>query len=95
MASAGRFGWFLIGVIIGAAVFEVYNGILRLIPGWLRVGVSIGGFLIQLVAWIGLMLAVVGSLGSRVTRRDELNYFLIGFGAIVITLELLSAIPFR
>ena len=82
-------------MIIGAVVFEVYNGVLGLAPDWLRSGVSIGGFLIQLVAWIGLMLAVVGSLGSRIIRRDEMNYFLVGFGAIVITLELLSSIPFR
>jgi hypothetical protein len=88
-------GWFLIGVIIGAVVLEVYNGILGLAPGWLRGGVSVVGFTIQLVAWIGIMLAVVGSLGSRVIRRDEMNYSLVGFGAIIITLELFSAIPFR
>jgi hypothetical protein len=88
-------GWFLIGVIIGAIVLEVYNGILGFTPGWLRGGVSIVGFLIQLVAWIGLMLAVIGSLGSRVIRRDEMNYLLVGFGAIIITLELFLAIPFR
>jgi hypothetical protein len=85
----------LIGAVIGAIVLEVYNGILGFTPSWLRGGVSIVGFLIQLVAWIGLMLAVIGSLGSRVIRRDEMNYLLVGFGAIIITLELLSAIPFR
>jgi hypothetical protein len=88
-------GWFLIGVIIGAIVLEAYNGILEFTPSWLRGGMSIVGFLIQLVAWIGLMLAVIGSLGSRVIRRDEMNYLLVGFGAIIITLELLSTIPFR
>ena len=95
MAATGRLGWFLIGVIIGAIVFEAYSLILGLSPGWLRGGVSLFGFLIQLVAWIGLMLAVVGSLGSRVIRRDEMNYLLVGFGAIIVTLELLSSIPFR
>ena len=91
----GRLGWFLIGVVIGAIVLEVYNAILGLSPGWLRGGVSLVGFIIQLVAWIGLMLAVVSSLGSRVIRRDEINYLLVGFGAIIVTLQLLSSIPFR
>ena len=95
MASMGRFSWFLIGVIIGAIVLEVYNGILGFTPGWLRSGVSLVGFVIQLVAWVGLMLAVIGSLGSRLIRRDEMNYLLVGFGAIIVTLELLSSIPFR
>ena len=88
-------GWFLIGVIIGAIVLEVYNAISGLSASWLRGGVSIVGFLIQLVAWIGLMLAVVSSLGSRVIHRDETNYLLVGFGAIIVTIELLSSIPFR
>ena len=88
-------GWFLIGVIIGAIVLEVYNAISGLSPGWLMGGVSIVGFLIQLVAWIGLMLAVVSSLGSRVIHRDEMNYLLVGFGAIIVTLALLSSVPFR
>lgn len=91
----GRLGWFFIGVIVGAIAYEVYNVILGLSPDWLRGGVSLVGFFIQLVAWIGLMLAVASSLGSRVIRRDELNYLLVGFGAIVVTLELLSSIPFR
>lgn len=95
MAIAGRFSWFLVGVIIGAIVFEVYNGILGYTPGWLRSSVSIVGFLIQLVAWVGLMLAVVASLGSRIIHRDQANYLLIGFGAIVVTLGLLSSLPFR
>ena len=95
MATTGRSGWFLIGVIIGAIVFEVYNAILGFSPSWLRSGVSLVGFLIQLVAWIGLMLAVIGSLGSRLIRKDEMNYLLVGFGAIVATLELLSFLPFR
>ena len=95
MASTGRLGWFLIGVIIGAIVLEAYNVILGLSPGWLRGGVSLVGFFIQLVAWIGLMLAVVSSLGSRVIHRDEMNYLLVGFGAIIVTLELLSSIPYR
>ena len=95
MASTGRLGWFLIGVIVGAIALEVYNVILGLSPGWLRGGVSIIGFVIQLVAWIGLMLAVVSSLGSRLIRRDEMNYLLVGFGAITVTLELLSLLPFR
>lgn len=88
-------GWFLIGVIIGAIMLEVYNAILGLSPSWLKGGISIVGFLIELVAWIGLMLAVVSSLGSRMIRRDEVNYLLVGFGAIIMTLELLYSIPFR
>jgi hypothetical protein len=47
-------------------------------------------FLIHLVAWFGLMLAVAGSLGSRIIRQDQVNYILIGFGAIIVTLELFS-----
>lgn len=95
MASTGRFGWFLLGVIIGAIVFEVYNAILGFTPGWLRSGISVVGFIIQLVAWIGLMLSVAASLGSRPIHRDEMNYLLVGFGAIIVTLELLSLVPFR
>ena len=82
-------------MIIGAIVFEVYNGILGFSSGWLRTGVSFVGFLIQLVAWIGVMLAVVASLGLRAIRRDEMNHLLVGFGAVVVTLELLSSLPFR
>lgn len=93
LSSTGRLGWFLIGVIVGAIIFEVFNGIAGFVPSWGRTGVSIVRFLIQLVAWVGLMLAVFGSLGSRIIRKDEMNYLLIGFGAIVITLELLSSIP--
>ena len=85
----------MIGAIVGAIVLEVYNVIQGFAPGWLSGGVSIVGFFIRLVAWIGLMLAVVNSLGSRLIRQDEMNYLLVGFGAIIVTLELLSSIPFR
>jgi hypothetical protein len=82
-------------VILGAAVLEIYNGIVGFVPDWLRTGSEIVRFLIQLVAWFGLMLAVAGSLALRVVRKDEINHLLIGFGAIIFTLELLSSIPFR
>jgi len=93
LPSAGRFGWFVFGLIIGLIVFEVFNAIVRFVPSWLRSGASVVGFLIQLVAWFGLMLAVIGVLGSRVIRKDEVNYLLVGFGAIIITLQLFLAIP--
>jgi len=41
------------------------------------------------------MLAVAGVLGSRIIRKDQMNYSLIGFGAIIVTLELWLSIPFR
>ena len=41
------------------------------------------------------MLAVAGVLGSRVIRRDPTYYFLIGFGAIIVTLELWLSTPLR
>ena len=94
MATTGRFSWFLIGVIFGVIIFEIFNGIAGFAPIWLRSGVSVVRFLIQFVAWIGLMLAVLATLGARVIRRDEMNYLLIGFGAIIVTLELLSSLPF-
>jgi len=47
------------------------------------------------VAWFGLMLAVAGVLGSRIIRKDQMNYTLIGFGAIIVTLDLWLSIPFR
>ena len=94
MASTGRFGWFLIGVILGAITLELYNGIVGLFPLWLRAGAVIVKFIIQLVAWFGLMLAVGSVLGWRVIRKDQMNYLLVGFGAIIVTLELLLAIPF-
>jgi hypothetical protein len=94
LASTGRFGWFLIGVIIGAIVLELFNGIVRYVPRWLGAATTIVGFLIHLVAWFGLMLAVLGVLGSRVIRKDQMNYSLIGFGAIIVTLELWLSIPF-
>lgn len=75
-------------------MLEVFNATVGYLPSFLRAGVSLVRFLIQLVAWIGLMLAVIGALGSRVIRRDEMNYFLVGFGAIIVTLELLATIPF-
>jgi hypothetical protein len=94
LASTGRFGWFFIGVIIGAIILELFNGIVGFVPGWLRAGAVIVRFLIQLVAWFGLMLAVGSVLGWRVIRKDQMNYLLVGFGAIIVTLELLLSIPF-
>ena len=94
MASTGRFGWFLIGVILGAIILELYNGIVGFVPGWLRPGALVVRFLIQLVTWFGLMLAVGSVLGWRVIRKDQMNYLLVGFGAIIVTLELLLSIPF-
>jgi hypothetical protein len=95
LASTGRFGWFLIGVILGAIVLEVYNGVVGFVPRWLGSATAFVGFLINLVAWFGLMLAVAGVLGSRIIRKDQMNYSLIGFGAIIVTLELWLSIPFR
>jgi hypothetical protein len=94
LASTGRFGWFLIGVIIGGIVLELYNVTVRFVPRWLGAATAIVGFLIHLVAWLGLMLAVAGVLGSRVIRKDQMNFTLIGFGAIIVTLELWLSIPF-
>jgi hypothetical protein len=94
VASTGRFGWFLIGVIIGAIVLELYNVTVRFVPRWLGAATTIVGFLIHLVAWFGLMLAVAGILGSRLIRKDQMNYSLVGFGAIIVTLELWLSIPF-
>ncbi len=94
MASTGRLGWFLIGVIIGAIILELYKAIVGFVPRWLGGATALVGFLIQLVAWIGLMLAVAGVLGSRIIREDQVNYTLIGFGAIVVTIELWLSIPF-
>jgi hypothetical protein len=94
LASTGRFGWFLIGVILGAIVLALYDGIAGFVPGWLRSGAVVVRFIIQLVAWFGLMLAVGSVLGWRVIRKDQMNYLLVGFGAIIVTLELLLSIPF-
>ena len=94
MASTGRFGWFIIGVILGAIILEVFNGIVGYVPRWLGGATSVVGFLIHLVAWFGLMLAVAGVFGSRLVRREEVNYGLIGFGAIIVTLELWFSVPF-
>jgi purine-cytosine permease-like protein len=99
LPSTGRLGWFVIGVILGAIVLGVYTAILIIIPlGDLNPRFGTGPFvvirfLIQLVAWFGLMLAVAGSLGSRIIRQDKMNYILIGFGAIILTIELWYAIP--
>ena len=95
MASTGRLGWFLIGVIIGAIVLEIYNGIVGFVPRWLGGAAAVVGFLIHLVAWFGLMLAVAGVLGSRIIRKDQMNYSLIGFGAIIVTVELWLSTPLR
>ena len=94
MAPTGRFGWFLIGVIIGAVILEVYDVTIRYIPRWLGAATALVGFLIHLVAWFGLMLAVAGVLGSRVIGKDQVNYTLVGFGAIIVTLELWLSVPF-
>jgi hypothetical protein len=98
LASTGRLGWFLIGVILGAIVKVIYAaiiGIMGSIPPWFGGMAAVVVFLIRLVAWFGLMLAVVGSLGSRIIKQDQTNYVLIGFGAIIITLELFSFIQFH
>ena len=95
MASTGRFGWFLIGVILGAIILELFNATVRFVPRWLGAATALVGFLIHLVAWLGLMLAVAGVLGSRIIRKDQMNYTLIGFGAIIVTLDLWLSIPFR
>lgn len=81
-------------MIIGAIILQLYNGIVGFLPGWLRTGAVIVRFIISLVAWFGLMLAVASVLGWRVVRKDQMNYLLVGFGAIIVTLELLLAIPF-
>ena len=94
MASTGRLGWFLIGVILGAIILEVYNGIVGFVPRWLGGAAAVAGFLIHLVAWFGLMLAVAGVLGSRIIKQDQMNYSLVGFGAIIVTLDLWLSIPF-
>jgi len=95
LASTGRVGWFLIGVILGAIILELFNATVRFVPRWLGAATTLVGFLIHLVAWFGLMLAVAGVLGSRIIRKDQMNYSLIGFGAIIVTLELWLSIPFR
>jgi len=79
---------------LGVIVIELYDGVVDFVPSWLRTTVQLVRFMIQLVAWLGLMLAVVGVLGWRVVKKDEPNYLRVGFGAIIVTLELLSAIPF-
>jgi len=94
LASTGRFCWFLNGVILGAIILELYNATVRFVPRWLGGATTIVGFLINLVAWFGLMLAVIGVLGSRIIRKDQINYGLIGFGAIIVTLELWLSIPY-
>ena len=94
MASTGRFGWFLIGVILGAIILELYNVTDRFVPRWLGAATAVVGFLIHLVAWFGLMLAVAGVLGSRIIRKDQVSYGLVGFGAIIVTLELWLSTPF-
>ncbi len=94
MGSTGRFGWFMVGLVVGAIVLAIYDATVGFVPGWLRSGAVLVRFIIQLVAWFGVMLAVVGVLGWRVVRRDEVNYAFVGFGAIIVTLELLAAIPF-
>ena len=94
MASTGRFGWFLIGVILGAIILELFNATVRFVPRWLGTATALVGFLIHLVAWFGLILAVASVLGWRVVRKDEMSYALVGFGAIVVTLELWLSIPF-
>jgi hypothetical protein len=81
-------------VIIGAIILELFNATVRFVPRWLGTATSLVGFLIHLVAWFGLMLAVAGVLGWRVVRKDQMNFILVGFGAIVVTLELLQSIPF-
>ena len=40
------------------------------------------------------MLAVAGVLGSRIISKDQLSYGLVGFGAIIVTLELWLSTPF-
>jgi hypothetical protein len=94
LATTGRFGWFIIGVILGAIILEAFNGIVGYVPRWLGGAASVFSFLIHLVAWFGLMLAVAGVLGSRIIRKDQMNYTLIGFGAIIVTLDLWLSIPF-
>jgi len=40
------------------------------------------------------MLAVASVLGSRVIGKDQVNYTLVGFGTIIVTLELWLSVPF-
>ncbi len=94
MTSSGRFGGLLVGAILGVIVLAIYDITEGVVPNSLRPGVSLFGFIIQLVAWVGLMLAVAGFLGWRVIRNDQMVYVLVGFGAIVLTLELFSSVPF-
>jgi hypothetical protein len=68
----------------------VFVGSTGLSSTWLSGIMTVLAFLIHLVAWFGLMLAVAASLGSRIIRQDQMNYILIGFGAIIVTLELFS-----
>jgi hypothetical protein len=82
-------------MIFGAIVLEVYDGIVGFVPRWIGRATAIVGFLIHLVAWFGLMLAVAGVLGSRIIRKDQMNFTLIGFGAIIVTLELWLSTPLR
>jgi hypothetical protein len=102
LASTGRLGWFLIGIILGAIVQAVFIGIEVFYAGrvgsfynWVANAEAVLGFLIHLVAWFGLMLAVAASLGSRFIRQDKMNYILVGFGTLIVTLELFSFIQFR
>ncbi len=94
MTSSGRFGGLLVGAIIGVIVLAIYDVTAGVVPNLLRSGVSLFGFIIQLVVWVGLMLAVAGFLGWRVIRNDQMTCVFVGFGAIVLTLQLFSSIPF-
>jgi hypothetical protein len=55
---------------MGAIILELYNGIIGFVPGWLRAGAVVVRFVIQLVAWFGLMLGVgsvsVGELFEKI-----------------------------
>ena len=100
MASTGRLGWFILGIILGAIIQGIYTGLVVFIAStgftssWFAGALTVVFFLSRLVAWFGLMLAVAASLGSRIIRQDKMNYALIGFGAIIVTLELFSFIQF-
>src|SRR3989442_11677950 len=94
LASTGRLGWFLIGVILGAIILEVYNGIVGFVPRWLGGAAAVAGFLVHLVALFGLMLAVAGVFRSRIIKEGHIEFSLGGLGAKNLNPKLLVFLPF-